>query len=115
MSVEALKPNEDDWRRAAKICREVAELPDRTSPEEYADFMLVTGDELQLILAEEFARLRDAAQRNTMIAAESELYEALKYAADNIDGCLRGDDLPSLVIRDKARAALAKAQSEDWP
>ena len=54
-------PNEDDWKRAAKICREVAELPDRTSPDDNADFMLVTADELQSILAQEFAQLREDA------------------------------------------------------
>lgn len=53
-------PNEDDWKRAAKICREVAELPDRTSPDDNADFMLVTAEELSSILAEAFAEIREA-------------------------------------------------------
>jgi hypothetical protein len=52
------QPDAADWERAARICREVAELPDRTSPDDNADFMLVTADELQPMLAEEFARLR---------------------------------------------------------
>lgn len=33
------------------IVREVAELPDRTSPEDRPDMMLVTADELRAILA----------------------------------------------------------------
>jgi hypothetical protein len=51
-------PSNDDWARAALVCREVAELPDRTSPAENADFMLVTGDELQPIVAEALASVR---------------------------------------------------------
>ncbi len=35
---------------AAKIVREVAELPDRTSPADAPDMMLVTADELRAIV-----------------------------------------------------------------
>ncbi len=35
---------------ADRVAREVAELPDRTSPEDYPDAMLVTGDELRGII-----------------------------------------------------------------
>jgi hypothetical protein len=52
--------SEADLIRAAAICRDVAELPDRTSPDENADFMLVTADELQPMLAQAFADLRAA-------------------------------------------------------
>lgn len=33
------------------IIRDVAELPDRTSPEDWPDAMLVTADELRVILS----------------------------------------------------------------
>ncbi len=32
------------------VIRDVAELPDRTSPEDWPDAMIVTGDELEEIL-----------------------------------------------------------------
>jgi hypothetical protein len=53
-----MKPNEDDWRRAALVCREVAELPDRTSSDLNPDEMVVTGDELQPIVAAALAETR---------------------------------------------------------
>lgn len=53
-----MTPNRDDWERAAQVCREVAELPDRTSPEENADLMLVTAEELALIVARALANVR---------------------------------------------------------
>lgn len=37
------------------------------------------------------------------------LYEALKYAVENIQGIMDGNDIPSIVIRDKGLAALALA------
>ena len=37
---------------AAQICRDVAELPDRNSPEDWPEAMLVTHDELQAIVTE---------------------------------------------------------------
>lgn len=54
-----IKPNEDDWRRAALVCREVAELPDRTSSDLNPDEMIVTGDELQPIVAGALADARE--------------------------------------------------------
>lgn len=39
----------------ARIVRRVAELPDRTSPDDWPDAMLVTADELATILSEELA------------------------------------------------------------
>jgi hypothetical protein len=38
-----------------KIVRDVAELPDRTSPDDQPDMMLVTAEELQIILARHFS------------------------------------------------------------
>ncbi len=62
-----IKPSVSDWGRAALVCREIAELPDRTSSDLNPDEMIVTGDELAPMiaaaLAEErarwFAQLRD--------------------------------------------------------
>lgn len=50
-----------DRDAAAEITETIAELPDRTSPEDWPDAMLVTADELVLILQEAFARHRIAA------------------------------------------------------
>ena len=38
----------------------------------------------------------------------AELIEALRLCAYNLDGIMRDDDLPSVVIRDKARALLER-------
>lgn len=40
----------------AAIVQRVAELPDRTSPEDWPEAMLVTADELSFIIMSEFAR-----------------------------------------------------------
>ena len=40
-----------------KIVRDVAELPDRTSPDDQPDMMLVTAEELQAILARHFSNM----------------------------------------------------------
>lgn len=85
-------PNEDDWVRAAKICREVAELPDRTSPDENADFMLVTGDELQPMLAAEFALMR--------LECEGE-----REARHKCEAALRGRDAAMGVLFERLNAA----------
>ena len=47
-----------------------------------------------------------------LIAAAPELLEALANALENIEGCLVGQDLPSMIIRDKARAAIRKARGQ---
>lgn len=54
----------------------------------------------------------DAKANAFLIAAAPELYEALKWALENIQGMIDEDDIPSFVIRDQARAALAKARGE---
>lgn len=55
-----IQPSVDDWKRAALVCREVAELPDRTSADLNPDEMIVTGDELQPIVAAAIAEARFA-------------------------------------------------------
>lgn len=47
--------NFDPLTIAEHVCRSVAELPDRNSPEGEPDMMLVTGDELLAIVIEAFA------------------------------------------------------------
>ena len=41
-----------------------------------------------------------------------ELQTLVKSMANNLDGCLKGDDLPSLVLRNKARALLARLDNK---
>lgn len=45
-----------------------------------------------------------------LILAAEEMHTALKLCAENIAGCLEQDDLPSMVILETARKALAKAK-----
>lgn len=60
-----------------QIVREVAELPDRTSPEDQPEMMLVSGDELRVILALALSPSRDksgecVARSSQHIAEEGE-------------------------------------------
>ncbi len=57
------------------IIRDVAELPDRTSPEEWPEAMIVTGDELERIVTDHVAPAlaqRDQWLANTNSAADRE-------------------------------------------
>lgn len=45
-----------------------------------------------------------------LILAAEDMHSALKLCAGNIEGCLEEDDLPSMVILETARKALAKAK-----
>lgn len=76
-----MQPTEDDWRRAALVCREVAELPDRTSPDDNADFMLVMGEELQPMVAQALA---DAREETVPIDDFLTLYDAAHAVIDKI-------------------------------
>lgn len=49
-----LKEMKMDW--IDEVIRDVAELPDRSSPSDWADAMLVTVDELRKILTEHAPR-----------------------------------------------------------
>lgn len=48
---------------ATRIIQRVAELPDRNSPEDWPEAMLVTGNELQLIIGEEIAPIVEETAR----------------------------------------------------
>ena len=48
---------------ANEISRDVAELPDRTSPDDWPEAMLVTGEELHSLIIERFTAALDAALR----------------------------------------------------
>ena len=77
-----MKPNASDWERAALVCREMAELPDRE--------MVVTGDELAPMvaaaLAEKrarwFAQLRDPVPELAALLVTA-------YARGHADACDR--------------------------
>jgi hypothetical protein len=97
-------PTEDDWKRAAKICREVAELPDRTSPNENADFMLVTGDELQPMLADAFAEVRTAASSHA----------AVEGVLPGDTGQLIGDFCYEAYQQTGGTAAASQARRDMW-
>lgn len=51
---------------AAQICRDVAELPDRNSPEDWPEAMLVTHEELRTIVLEASARALAAIPADTV-------------------------------------------------
>lgn len=48
---------------ATRIIQRVAELPERNSPEDWPEAMLVTGNELQLIISEEIAPIVEETAR----------------------------------------------------
>lgn len=63
--------------------------------------------------AEARGRTEAEAEANAnLIAAAPELYEALEWALENIQGMIDENDIPSIVIRDRARTALAKARGD---
>lgn len=63
-----MTPNETDWRKAALVCREVAELPDRESCDHMTpDDMIVTANELQPIVVAALAEAR-ADERKKLVA-----------------------------------------------
>lgn len=53
----------DERRLTERVLRRVAELPDRTSPDDWPEAMLVTHDELERILREELAAPSDTSKR----------------------------------------------------
>jgi hypothetical protein len=67
------QPQERNWKLdvVADICQAVAELPDRTSPDDQPDMMLVTHDELQQIVTDALfaapASPRDVHERETPV------------------------------------------------
>lgn len=90
----------------------------------------MTAEQRQLLTPEELAHYDDRECRDCDQAESVEfmadkliearahiqaLEEALLYCIDNIDGCIQGRDLPSTVIRDKARAALSPAPATTEP
>ena len=67
-----IRPSERDWELAAVACREVAELPDRDSCEHMTpDDMLVTGDELQPIVAALLAEAREEGRLSAISRPET--------------------------------------------
>lgn len=58
----------------SNIIRDVAELPDRTSPDDQPDVMLVSSGELRLILTERVADLSAATARIAELEAEREAF-----------------------------------------
>lgn len=59
------------------VIRDVAELPDRTSPEDWPEAMLVTADELRAILE------REASEARTIIGKLIAVARAAYHAADD--------------------------------
>ena len=51
-------PTTHDEQVATQFCIDAAELPDRTSPDEYPDHLLITPEELTTMLLEAFAEVR---------------------------------------------------------
>ena len=85
---------------AARIIQRVAELPDRNSPEDWPDAMLVTGEELQFIIGEEIVPLAEETMR---------LYRELGASKENLR--FMGDQLDTAIAeRDDLRSRLASAE-----
>lgn len=58
-------------RAAQQVVQQVQELPDRTSPDDWPDAMLVTSDELAKIVTEAISQAEEAARREEREAAQS--------------------------------------------
>jgi hypothetical protein len=64
------------------ICREVAELPDRNSPADLPEAMLVTRDELAQIVTSALERMWKS---KAITLSALQLHEALEFAAPDYD------------------------------
>ena len=67
----------DQSALADLICRDVAELPDRTSPDDWPEAMLVTAEELHLIVTDHLTALASPTFAAGVEAAVSEFRDAL--------------------------------------
>jgi len=72
------------------ICGDVAELPDRTSPEDQPDMMLVSFEELQIILSDRISPF--------IASARAEGYAEAKR---DVDAWLRDEGARSSLFRSK--------------
>lgn len=72
---------DDITRLADKIVRDVAELPDRDSPEDWPEAMIVTGEELHMIITEAFSELRALARTDHVEKVTREAMDAAAYKA----------------------------------
>lgn len=68
--------NEDSTNLTAEIIRDICELPDRTSPDDWPEAMIVTPEELTIILERHFAALTNEAA----VSREAEPREAAQAA-----------------------------------
>mgnify|MGYP000881337878 CR=1 FL=1 len=98
---------------AARIIQRVAELPDRNSPEDWPDAMLVTGEELQFIIGEEIAPLAEETMRlyRELGASKANLrfVDEERETAERIADTMRDlvDDMTTEVQRLRVRTARA--------
>jgi hypothetical protein len=88
----------------AEALRNICELPDRTSPEDQPDMMLVTGEELSLILVDALSPYIDDDQSAELARLASVERAARAFEADLSPDC----DGP---LRDTLRAALSPSES----
>lgn len=91
---------------AGRVCQLVADLPDRTSPDDQPEMMLVTGDELHDIVCQ---AVEDSAHIVKCVNAHDELVNALRTVQAQIQPGAHPADITGALIT--IRAALAKVQS----
>ncbi|WP_338496314.1 hypothetical protein [Delftia tsuruhatensis] len=101
---------------ATRIIQRVAELPDRNSPEDWPEAMLVTGNELQLIISEEIVpiveetarlvrELRRLDEEIKTLRTDAERYRWLRDFHNGSDGVFSG--LPYISAGDGNDSAWA--------
>lgn len=89
-------------RVANDVCRDVCELPDRSSPEDQPSMLLVTTDELHGIVAERVSSFLS-------MRVETERGEAIEECAKLLDGWREADRLSDYVEPNEALAHIADA------
>lgn len=89
---------------ADRVCLRVCELPDRTSPDDWPEALLVTSNELHAIVREEVAAW----------LARPETVQRMADALARFDGgpCAREDIEAYAEYCEQARAAIAAAVGE---
>lgn len=102
---------------AVRVVQRVAELPDRTSPDDWPDAMLVTADELRVIVSDELEQALAALQSG----AVTQLAQAARYdlitnyrCGSAIEEMERSDDGEWVRFEDVVAALQSPKAPQGW-
>jgi hypothetical protein len=83
---------------AEKLVRSVAELPDRTSPDDWPEAMLVTQDELLEIARAALQQARDLGREEERKALTEIVSKKVKTAKEGIEAIVQGRAAVAIIV-----------------